>query len=133
MKRVTIIMIVIAATLLIAALPGGKPASHPFLGRWEGIDVDGSNLTLWITLEARSGGQVLEIRAHDDRTGDWWCGGAAKGEAVAVLEAENFVRLSSVWWCLPAGSSLVYFYEDTLTYNPATDTLTGGDETVYHR
>lgn len=133
MKRFTIILAFTAVLLLAAALPDGITNSQPFIGNWKGIDpFDGSNLTLWIVGEARSGGQVFELRENDDRTGPW-CSGPAEMRAVGVLEGENSIAASMVWWCLPAGSDVLYFISDTFNYDPVTDTITSTDGTVFYR
>lgn len=133
MKRFSVILAFTAVLLLAAAFPVTISGSHQFIGNWKGIDqFDGSNLTLWIVEEANSGGKVFEVRGRDDQTGQW-CGGPARSEAVGVLERENSVAVSFVWWCLPDGSSVIPFVEDTLSYDPVTDTITINDGTVFHR
>jgi len=134
MKRSTLIILALCAMLLVAAVvPAAASTRHPFRGVWRGVDVwDESNITLRFVEESRSGGQVFDIRGHDDRTGDW-CGGAAEVRAVGVLEDENVLAASIVWWCLPDGSNVVYFLPDHFSYDPSTDTLTTDDGSVYHR
>jgi len=134
MKRSALIIVTLCATLLLAAvLPAAASSRHPFRGNWRGIDAwDGSNVTLQIVEESRSGGQVFDIRARDDRTGAW-CGGPAEMTGIGVLQGENSVAVSMVWWCLPAGSNVLYFLSDTLTYHSSTDSITGDDGTIYQR
>jgi hypothetical protein len=134
MKRFMTISLVISAVLLLAlALPAGASTSHPFRGNWKGTDTyDQSNLTLWIVEEARSGGSVFEIRGHDDRTGPW-CGGQAKMRGLGVLEDDSSIAVSMVWWCLPAGSNILYFLSDTLTYDSSTDTVSDTTGVIYSR
>lgn len=133
MKRFSFILAFTAVLLLAAAFPVTITGSHQFIGNWKGIDpADGSNLTLWIVEEANSGGKVFDIRGQDDRTGQW-CGGPARSEAIGVLEGENSVSVSLIWWCLPNGSTVLYFYPDTLSYDPVAETITSNDGTVYHR
>jgi len=134
MKRSVLIIVALCVTLLfVAVLPVAASTSHPFRGNWRGIDAfDQSNITLQIVEVSRSGGQVLDIRVNDDRTGPW-CGGPAEMRAIGVLEGDNSVAVSMVWWCLPAGSRVLYFYPDTLAYHPSTDTITSNDGTVYQR
>jgi len=134
MKRSVLIIVALCVTLLlVAVLPVAASTSHPFRGNWRGIDAfDQSNISLQIVEVSRAGGQVFDIRAHDDRTGPW-CGGPAEMRGIGVLEGDNSVAVSMVWWCLPAGSNVIYFPGDTLTYEPSTDTITGADGTVYQR
>jgi len=121
------------ALLLAAAIPATASSRHPFRGNWKGTDTfDQSNMTLSIVEESRSGGQVFTIRGTDDRTGQW-CGGPAKMQGLGVLDGDNSVALSLVWWCLPAGSTILYFLDDTLTYDPSTDTISDNSLTTFHR
>jgi len=123
MKRSALIIATLCAMLLLAAvLPAAASSRHPFRGNWRGIDVDGSTISLWIVEESRSGGKVFEIRAHDDRTGEW-CGGPANMRAIGVLETDTTIATSLVWWCLPSADSWFYFLPDVLTYDAATDTI----------
>jgi len=134
MRRFTIITVALSVALLFAlALPAAASSRHPFHGNWKGTDIfDESNVTLWIVEETHSGGQVFEIRGHDDHTGEW-CGGPARMEAIGVLEEETSMAVSKTWWCLPAGSNILYFLEDSLTYNPSADTITDSEGSIYHR
>jgi hypothetical protein len=134
MKRSVLIIVALCATLLlVAVLPVAASTRNRFRGNWRGIDAfDGSNLRLQIVEESRSGGKVFELRASDDRTGQW-CGGPAQMRAIGVLEGENSIAVSMVWWCLPAGSNVLYFYPDTYSYDLSTDTITSTDGTVYQR
>jgi hypothetical protein len=54
-------------------------------------------------------------------------------KAVGVLEGENSIAVSMVWWCLPEGSNVLYFLSDTYIYDPFTDTITTNDGTIFHR
>ena len=134
MKRIKLSAVALSiALLLAAALPAAASSRHPFRGNWKGTDVfDGSNVVLWIVEESHSGGQVFGIRGTDDRTGQW-CGKPAKMQALGVLEGENYIAVSMVWWCLPEGSNILYFLSDSLTYDPSTDTTTDGSGSIYYR
>jgi len=134
MKRSRVIVGALLGALLIAgALPTVASSRYPFRGNWRGIDAwDGSNISLQIVEESRSGGQVFEVRARDDRTGSW-CGGPAEMKGLGVHEGEESMAVSMVWWCLPAGSNVLYFLADSLTYDLSTDTILGGDGTIYQR
>jgi hypothetical protein len=133
MKRPVTILALCAIVALVAVLPAAASSRNPFRGDWKGIDAfDGSNVRLQIVEQSRSGGQVFHLRARDDRTGPW-CGPAAEMTGVAVLEGDNVLTASMVWWCLPEGSNILYFLPDTLIYDPSFDKITGADGTIYTR
>jgi hypothetical protein len=131
MKRFPLILLAVCVMLLLAAAP--LAGRHPFRGLWRGTDVfDGSTITFRIIEEARSGGRVFTVNGSDDRTGPW-CGGTGEMEAIGVLEGENSMAVSLVWWCLADPSSSFYFLSDTFVYDPAADTITTLDGSVYYR
>ena len=140
MKRSTLFAIALGAVFLLAAvLPAGASRS-PFRGTWRGTDSDASTITLKIVEEARSGGQVFDIRGRDDKTGTIWCssGGDAEMSGVGVLLDDTSLAVSLIWWCLPPGEGLYPFPGDGLdpdvyTYDPASDTITDKWTVVYHR
>jgi hypothetical protein len=133
MKRITWVPVAIALALVLAlALPAAASPKHPFRGNWKGIDLDGSHISLWIVEEGRSGGKVFQIRGYDDRTG-LWCGGPARMSALGALTSDTTIDMHLIWWCLPAADSWWLFLPDTLTYDPATDTLFDGSGVVYSR
>lgn len=93
---------------------------------------DGSQLTLSFHEQNKSGGRVYEIRGHDDVCSG--CGGApADMEGIGVLEDENTINASSVWWSVPTGDPVFYFLSGYFTYDPDTDTVTDPDGIVYQR
>jgi hypothetical protein len=133
MKRYAWVPIVVSAALLLAAaVPAAASPAHPFRGNWKGIDLDGSSISLWIVEEARSGGKVFEVRAHDDRTGPW-CGGPARMTAIGALTSDTTIEVSMIWWCLPSADSWWLFLPDVLTYDAATDTISDGSGVIYTR
>jgi hypothetical protein len=133
MKRPLTVLAICATLALMAVLPAAASSRNPFRGHWKGVDAfDGSNIRLQIVEQSKSGGQVFDLRAHDDRTGSW-CGEDAEMTGIAAHAAEDVLTASMIWWCLPAGSSVLYFLPDTLTYDPTTDTITGTDGTTYTR
>jgi hypothetical protein len=43
------------------------------------------------------------------------------------------MAVSLVWWCLADPGSSFYFLSDTFVYDPAADTITSQDGSVYYR
>ncbi len=134
MKRILLLTILLSvAALLILAIPvAAAKSGQNFIGRWLATDVDGSNMELWITRSGWSGGRLLNLRARDDRTGEFWCGGAARMEAIGVLVEDYNLETSGAWWCLDPVENILFPIGDFLTYDPATNTLQAGDVT-WHR
>lgn len=147
MKRFGILIITLSLVfLLTTALPVAAKIKSPFQGKWQGIDVDGSTITMTIREENSSVGKVFAINAHDTYTGVWCTSrGAADLQAIGVSSGENSLAVSLVWWCLPPGSGLFpynsadpnfagkYFAETTFTYYPLTDSFIDGFGAVFYR
>ena len=124
MKRLTLLGLVLSAALLILAVaPAAATARNEFRGAWTGIDGDGSNMKLWFVQDGWSAGRLIHIRGSDDRTGGW-CGGAARMDAIGVLEGDDALSVSYAWWCLDPVENILYFYGDTFTYDTSADTIT---------
>jgi len=133
MKRPAVVMTAIAlAVLLVLALPAAASSPHPFRGDWKAIDGDGSNLSLSFVAQSRSGGRVFNIHGFDDSCTS--CGGAPAGmEGVGVLDGENTINASFVWWTVPTGDPVLGLFDGSFTYDPDTNTVTDPDGIVYHR
>jgi hypothetical protein len=131
MKRLSVVLIICLAFLLITVIPASS-ASNPFVGNWKAIDVDGSNVTLWIVAEGRSNDTIYNLRAYDNRTGAFWCGGPGEMNAVGIRHGENNISVSAVWWCLlPGNNNTGFLGPGDWTYDPVTDTIYDGTITYY--
>ena len=131
MKRFIVVAVAIAMVLVLTAATNLAP-QNPFHGHWTGTDGDGSKLTFTFDEQSRSGGRVYELKGTDDVCGA--CGGApALMIGIGVLESENVIHSTEIWWGVPSGDPLFYFLEGNYTYDPGTDTITDGNGLVFER
>lgn len=133
MKRLALFAFVVCAALLLSAAVSATDSHAPYVGAWEGIDVDGSHVRLWISHDGWSAGRLFRVRVSDDATGAWWCGGAARGESIGVVEDDGTLSTSGAVWCLEPVENVLYFLEGGLTYDAGTDTLIDDSGVIYHR
>ncbi len=133
MQRFLLLVILLSSVLLFVwVVPAAARTGQDFIGRWQATDVDGSNMELWVTRSGWSGGRLLNLRARDDRTGESWCGGGARMEAIGVLVADNTLDTSGAWWCLDPVENILFPLSGHLVYDPSTRTIQDGAVT-WHR
>ena len=140
-RTVTAASAIALGILLLAVLGAAASPPHPFRGSWKGTDSDGSTIILKFVEESRTYGQVFEIRARDNHTGDWCStNGPAEMKGVGLLTEENRLWASLVWWCLPPGEGIYPFPgtnppldQDEFVYDPGTESITDKWGTVYYR
>lgn len=122
MRRSFIAVVTAAATLAIStgsALAG----PNPFVGAWEGIDLDGSHMDLTVS------GQTTQVHLvlHDDHASFCIRSGAPQGEA--TLRATGTVvgnSLTFQWTEIRCPGGIVVPLSDppnTMTYDPALNII----------
>ena len=105
--------------------------TDPLIGTWEGVDiVDGSNLTLII---ASGGDGTYDVMLFDDRaTGACpTTEGPASLIATGTLSSPTVLHYVGLVECPSEGTSFPFMAD--ITYDSATDTLTGGDGGTLNR
>jgi hypothetical protein len=125
-RRPVLLSLVLIAMLALVGVSGGLAAPSPFVGLWEGVDIDGSNLRLAIggggggfrTFYFDDGATICGL---DPDTGDFLYAAIARGPATA-----SGLTLTATWdvWCLSHPAAFWGTVGVDFTYDPVADTLT---------
>jgi hypothetical protein len=133
MRRLAIPLLLLLTTLSLGATLPPPASTLGFQGGWFAKDPkDGSCLYLRIDQERRSGGRVFSLQGTDTEATEW-CEGESRMRGLAVLELDNHLATTVVWWCIPDQADIRKFEPNSLDYDTANDTITDSSGAVFHR
>ena len=125
-------MIVLALILSITTIAYAAPTS-PFVGHWQAIDVDGSDIRLSISGPPTGPYQITWTESYISFCGEE--AGIVRGEGLLSEEDANLLEADLHVDCFTTGESL--YFHLLWQYHPVTNTLSSvyenGFVTIWHR